>query len=104
MELKGFIYSYKILKTDKLKNNLQAIKINLKYYKNKPLGLLVLESKTTNFSCYKIKHYKKKDYLQKSIMCLSTSNGLLTKQQGLSINQGGVFLFYIKLFDKNIDG
>lgn len=98
LELKGFIYSYKLLK------NNQTIKIYLKYYKNKPLGLLILEKKSTNTNYYKVKHYKKKDQLQKNIMCISTTKGLLTKSQSISFNQGGVFLFSIKLYDKNIDG
>lgn len=68
------------------------------------MGILICENKKSNNAYYKVKHYKKKDQLQKSVMCISTSNGLLTKHQSLSFNQGGVFLFYIKLFDKNIDG
>ena len=97
LELKGFIYSYKIVNyIDKNNNNLRKIKIKLKYYKNKPMGILVLKNKTSDSAYYKVKHYKKKNQLQKSVMCISTSKGLLTKHQSLSFNQGGVFLFYIK--------
>lgn len=102
MEKKGFIYSYKIVK--KIKSDIYyQFKIKLKYYKNKPLGILVAGNKPSNYSYYKVKDYKKKLNLQASGLCISTSTGLLEKSLVLMYNQGGTPLFFIKLLEKNLD-
>lgn len=100
LEKKGFIYSYKIVKTE---SNLNQYQIKLKYYKNKPLGILTVINKPSNYSYYTAKNYKTKLNLQKSNLCISSSVGLLTKSSSLTRNQGGTPLFYINLLGKNLD-
>lgn len=106
LEIKGFIYSYKIISENINTKNFSTkiIQIKLKYYKNKPLGVLVNMNNSSNPLYHKAKEYKKKPQLQKNLLCISDSSGLINRDQSLLLNKGGRFLFHIKIFDKNIDG